>query len=109
MSCVHCGNVLRVQKPGFLGLVIRILYFLFSVALVIITFGAMRYAQPLDGRALMIPVVAFGIWFTVSISLAVLLYVTRHGRIVRVDGATDGEQPSVGSGWSSQGRKDVSF
>ncbi|MDH6273639.1 hypothetical protein M2311_003729 [Rhizobium leguminosarum] len=109
MTCVHCGNLLRVQKPGFLGLVVRILYFLFTVALVIITFGALRFAQPLDSRALMIPLAAFGIWFAVSVSLAVLLYVTRLGRIVRVDGATDGDPPTIGGGWSSQGRKDVSF
>ncbi|NKK01011.1 hypothetical protein GFL80_24240 [Rhizobium leguminosarum bv. viciae] len=98
-----------MQKPGFLGLVVRILYFLFTVALVIITFGALRFAQPLDSRALMIPLAAFGIWFAVSVSLAVLLYVTRLGRIVRVDGATDGDPPTIGGGWSSQGRKDVSF
>ncbi|EJB02945.1 hypothetical protein Rleg9DRAFT_1760 [Rhizobium leguminosarum bv. trifolii WSM597] len=109
MACVHCGNVLRIQKPGFLGVVVRVLYFLFTVVLVIVTFGALRYAQPLDIRALMIPVVSFGIWFAVSISLAVLLYVTRLGRVVRVDGATEGDPTVAGSGWSTQARKEVTF
>ncbi|MEH7904065.1 hypothetical protein V7794_22985 [Rhizobium laguerreae] len=109
MTCVHCGNVLRVEKPGFLGMLVRLLYVLFTIALIVVTVAATRYAQPLDGRALMIPVASFGIWFMVSVALAVLLYVTRLGRIVRVDGATDGDLPVTGSGWSSQGRKDVSF
>lgn len=95
MNCVHCGNVLQVEKPGFIGSAVRVFYFLFTVALVIVTLLAMKNATMLDGSLVLIPPVAFGIWFSVSVSLAILLYVTRHGRIVRVDGATRGGEGTV--------------
>ena len=104
MTCVHCGNVLQVDKPGFLGSVIRVLYAVFTIVLVAFTLIIMKAGGELGGSIILVPLISFGIWFMVSIGLAVLLYVTRHGRIVRVGGTAATLNTGEQSGWSSQTR-----
>ncbi|UDF29360.1 UNVERIFIED_ORG: hypothetical protein LHK14_17880 [Roseateles sp. XES5] len=90
VACVHCGNVLQERRPGVIGTVLRVLYGLFCVALLVIgvvavrdvASGAMRPSE-----VLFVPLVLFGIWFAGSAAIAVLLYVTRHGRVVRLESA----------------------
>jgi len=104
MTCVHCGNVLQVEKPGFLGSVIRVLYAVFTIVLIAFTLIVMKAGGDLGGSIVLVPLASFGIWFVVSIGLAVLLYVTRHGRIVRVGGTAAMLNTGDQSGWSNQTR-----
>lgn len=100
MTCVHCGNVLQLEKPGAIGIVLRGLYILFCVALVVI--GVITITSTLNSLTqrpsdvLMVPLILLAIWFGVSIAIAVLLYVTRHGRIERVEGAVRQYAPREG-------------
>lgn len=91
MTCVHCGNVLQLNKPGAIGIILRGLYVLFCVGLAVV--GVITVTSMLNSftqrpsDVLMVPLLLLAIWFGVSIAIAVLLYVTRHGRIERVEGA----------------------
>lgn len=70
-----------------IGSALRVLYGLFCIALVVIIVVAVTQPGPLPSERFMIGVIGFGIWFAVSIAIAVLLYVTRAGRVERVTGA----------------------
>lgn len=83
-TCVHCGNPLMEDGPGIIGYAVRILYALFCVALVVILFMAIVDPTLRPAEKVFVPVIGFGIWFVVSTSIAVLLYVTRLGRIRRI-------------------------
>lgn len=86
-TCVHCGSPLLKDAPGVVGVVLRGLYILFCAVLVLICIVAFA-DRTLDLQAkILVPVIEFGIWFLVSLSIAVLLYVTRLGNTHRVEGA----------------------
>ncbi|MDP9840236.1 hypothetical protein J2T09_005020 [Neorhizobium huautlense] len=36
MTCVHCGNILRKDVPGFLGSILRLFYAVFTIGIVIV-------------------------------------------------------------------------
>lgn len=87
MTCVHCGNVLQKQRPGAVGMIIRLLYAIFTVGVIVIGIAAMQQAKGDPEAAAMVPLIMGGIWVVVSIALSILMYVTRGGRQVRVTGA----------------------
>ncbi|OCP17390.1 hypothetical protein BC361_07990 [Ensifer sp. LC54] len=66
---------------------LRFVYGLFCIALVVVVVLAASQAGPRPSERLMIGLIGAGVWFGVSIAIAVLLYVTRAGRVERVAGA----------------------
>lgn len=110
MECVHCGNILQTNEPGIIGTLLRIFYAVFCVAIVVIGISAIgdasKSAKPSD--AIMIPLIIFGVWFAGSVCLAMLFYVTRNGRLVRVsDAVLPTPEASLGitpkaAGWTRQ-------
>jgi hypothetical protein len=107
MTCVHCGNVLKIGKPGVIGSALRILYGLFCLVLVLIVGGAAvsAYNSLIPGDAVFVVAIGAGIWLAGSISIVVLLYVTRNEKIVAVQAATspmsDDQHASRSSGWAN--------
>lgn len=89
-NCMRCGNPLLYDHPGIIGKTVRFLYGL-AVLLIVVATGviagfAIRGGEPV--AALTTLVTGFVVWFTVSVSFVILLYVTRNERVSPIVGST---------------------